>query len=97
MTEEGFSGSYEDTEGNRYKVYTYKFMENGVEKIVNANESIGKALFDKVKVINYLDMDKTVNLKLYVSAIAVQSNGDTAENMWKYYKNQNGTGIVGVK
>ena len=72
-------------------------MENGFEKIVKPNETIDKTLFDKVKIINYLDMDTTVNLKLYVSAIAVQSDGDTAENMWTYYKNQNGTGIVGVK
>ena len=97
VTEDGFSGFYEDTEGNRYKVYTYKFMENGVEKVINPNESIDKTLFDKVKVINYLDMDKAVNLKLHVSAIAVQSNGSSAESMWTYYKNQNGTGIVGVK
>lgn len=97
VTEDGFSGSYEDTDGNRYNVYTYKFMENGIEKIVKPNETIDKTLFDKVKIINYLDMDTTVNFKLYVSAIAVQSDGDTAENMWTYYKNQNGTGIVGVK
>lgn len=97
VTEEEFSGLYEDREGNKYKVYTYKFVRDGKEKPVNSGETIGKTLFDKVKVINYLDMDKNTNIKLHVSAIAVQSEGGTADEMWTYYKNQNGTGIVGVE
>lgn len=97
VAEDGFSGQYEDEQGNKYNVHTYKFIENGVEKVVAPGETINTALFDKVKVINYLDMDKNTNIKLHVSAIAVQSEGGVADEMWTYYKNQNGTGIVGVK
>lgn len=97
VTEDGFSGIYEDEEGNKYKVYTYKFMENGNEKVINPGETIANTLFDKVKVINYLDIDKNISIKLHVSVISVQSEGGNAENMWTAYKNQNGTGIVGIK
>lgn len=97
VTEEGFSGIYEDKEGNKYKVHTYKYMENGQERIIKPEETIEKPLFNKVKIINYLDMDKTINIKIHVAAISVQSEGGTAEEMWTYYKNQNGTGIVGVE
>jgi hypothetical protein len=97
VTDEGFSGIYEDTNGNKYKVYTYKYVENGKEKIVATGETIAKALFDKVKIINYLDIDQTINIKLQVSAIAVQSDGGTADEMWTYYKNQNTTAIVGLE
>ncbi len=97
VTEEGFSGLYEDEEGNKYKVHTYKYIENGQEKIIKPEETIEKPLFNKVKIINYLDMDKTTNIKIHVSAISIQSEGGTAEEMWTYYKNQNGTGIVGVE
>lgn len=97
VTGEGFSGIYEDKEGNKYKVHTYKYMENGQERIIKPEETIERPLFNKVKIINYLDIDKTINIKIHVSAISVQSEGGTAEEMWTYYKNQNGTGIVGVE
>lgn len=96
VTDDGFFGIYEDKDGNKYKVHTYKYVKNGQEQIIKPGETIGVTVFDKVKVINYVDMDKNVNLKLYVSAIAVQSDGGTAEEMWTYYKNQNGSGILGV-
>lgn len=97
VTEEGFSGLYEDEEGNKYKVHTYKYMENGQERIIKPEETIEKPLFNKVQIINYLDMDKTINIKIHVAAISIQAEGGTAEEMWTYYKNQNGTGIVGVE
>ena len=97
VTEEGFSGIYTDEKGNSYKVYTYKYLENGQEKIVGAGEAIEKTLFNKVKVINYLDIDQNTNLEIHVAAIAIQSQGGSADEMWTYYKNQNGTGIVGVE
>ena len=97
VTEEGFSGIYEDNNGNKYKVYTYKYVKDGKEKIISKGETIEKALFEKVKIINYLDIDKTTNIKLHVIALAVQAEGGTAEEMWTYYKKQNEAGIVGVK
>ena len=92
-----FSGIYEDAKGNRYKVHTYKYAPSGTEKVIEPNETIAKTLFDKVKVINYADMDKTQNLKLQVSVLTIQSDGGTAENLWTAFANQNGTGIIGVK
>ena len=91
-----FSGIVEDSNGNKYKVYTYRYVENGKEKVVEPGGTINTPVFDKIKVINYLDTDKAVNLKLIVKAIAIQSEGGTSEEMWTYYKNQNKTGIVGV-
>ena len=97
VTADGFSGVYEDENGNKYNVYTYKYLENGQEKIVHAGETIETALFSKVKVINYLDIDKNTNLKIHVSALAIQADAGAADDAWTYYKNQNGTGIVGVE
>ena len=77
-------------------MYTYKYVKNGEEQIISAGEAIEQPIFNKIKVINYLDMDKNTNIKLHVSAIAIQSEGGTADEMWTYYKNQNGKGIVGV-
>lgn len=96
VTEDGFSGIYEDDNGNKYNVYTYKYVKNEEEQIIAAGETIEQPIFNKVKVINYLDMDKNTNIKVHVSAIAIQSEGGTANEMWTYYKNQNGKGIVGV-
>ena len=93
---EDFSGIVEDDSGNKYKVYTYRYVENGNEKVIEPEGKIDTAVFDKIKVINYLDTDKSINLKLIVKAIAIQAEGGTAEEMWTYYKNQNKTGIVGV-
>ena len=100
-TDEGFSGVVQDKNGNKYKVHTYKYMENSTmenkaEKIIEPGEGIDTAVFDHVKVINYLDNDKNINVKVIVKAIAIQSEGGTADEMWTYYKNQNQTGIVGV-
>lgn len=92
-----FNGIYEDLEGNRYKVRTYKYMQGGVEKITAAGETISTPLFDEVSVINYLDTDTTVNLKMHVVALGVQSSGGTANEMWDRFKNQNQAGIVGVE
>lgn len=92
-----FSGIYEDSDGNRYKVRTYKYMQGGEEKIVSGGETISTPLFDEVSVINYLDMDTTTNLKMHVVALGVQSMGGTADEMWLRFKNQNEAGIVGVE
>lgn len=98
VTEDGFYGIYTDKDGNVYKVYTYKYMQNGQEKIINPNEEISTPVFSKVKAINYLDTDTTINLKLQVSAIAVQpEEGKTAEEMWANYKKQNETAIIGIE
>ena len=96
VNDNDFFGTYEDEAGNMYKVYTYKFVENGSEKIVDSGETISTTLFDKVKIINYLDMDKNTNIQLHVCALSIQSDGGSAGEMWNFYKNQNGTGIVGV-
>lgn len=97
ITTDGYSGVYEDESGNKYNVYTYKYVENGQEKLVNAGGKIDTPLFNSVKVINYLDIDQNTNIQVHVSALAVQSDGGTADEMWTYYMNQNGTGIVGVE
>ena len=97
VEDENFTGSYEDENGDKYKVYTYKYVMDNVEKIIKPGEKIEKPVFDKVKIINYLDMDKAINIKLHVTAIAVQAEGGTAEEMWSYYIKQNGTGIEGVR
>ena len=94
--EKGFSGEYIDSYGNRYQVHTYKYTENGEEKIIKPGEEIENPVFDKVKIINYLDMDKTINIKLHVTALAMQLEGGTAKELWSYFINQNETGIVGV-
>ena len=96
VTDDGFSGVVQDKNGNKYKVYTYKYMENGKEKIIESGEGIDTAVFDHIKVINYLDNDTNINIKVIVKAIAIQAEGGTADEMWTYYKNQNKTGIVGV-
>lgn len=94
VIEDGFSGVVKDSKENKYKVYTYKYVENGEEKIVKPGEQIEDTVFDKIKIINYLDADKDTNFKVTVKAIAVQTQeGKTANEMWTYYKNQNGTGI----
>jgi hypothetical protein len=92
-----FSGIYEDENGNRYKVHTYKYTQGGTEKIIEPNETIASTLFDTVKVINYADTDTAKNLNLQVAVIAVQADGGTADQLWSYFANQNGAGIVGVK
>ena len=97
VTGSTFSGTYEDAKGNRYKVHTYKYVQNGEEKIIEPGETIQTTLFDTVKVINYADPDIAKNLKLQVSALTIQSDGGTAENLWTAFANQNGTGIIGVK
>lgn len=91
-----FSGIYEDSKGNKYRVRTYKYMESGEEKVIDAGETIVTPVFSAVSTINYLDLDSAVNLKMYASAIAVQSEDGTAEEMWEIFKNQNGTGIIGI-
>lgn len=97
VLDEGFSGTITDTSGNKYKVYTYKFMDNGQEKLIERGEKITTPVFDKVKLINYVDGNNGANFNIIIKAIAVQSqNGSTPEQMWTYYKNQNGTGIVGA-
>lgn len=97
VTGSTFSGIYEDAKGNRYKVHTYKYVPDGTEKIIEPNETIAKTLFDKVKVINYADLDRAQNLKLQVAVLTIQSDGGTAEDLWTAFANQNGTGIIGVK
>lgn len=94
VLDEGFSGTYTDDEGNIYNVHTYKYMQDSSEKIIEPNETISTPVFSKIKVINYLDTDKSINLKMLVNAIAVQTDGGTASQMWTYYINQNQTGIV---
>lgn len=94
---EGYSGIYVDDNGNRYKVYTYKYVENGDEKVITPGEQITQPVFNKVKAINYLDIDEKIELNLHVVALAVQADGGTAEELWEYYKKQNGKGIIGVK
>ena len=69
-------------------------MQDGNEKIISPDETISVPVFSKVKAINYLDTDKEQNFKIYVNAIAVQSDGGTANEMWTRYLNQKGTGIV---
>ena len=94
--EDGFSGKYIDSDGNKYQVHTYKYVEDEIEKVIKPGEKIEKPVFDRVKIINYLDMDKTTNIKLHVKALAMQSEGGTAKDLWSYYINQNGTDIVEV-
>lgn len=96
VTDDAFLGVYEDENGNKYNVYTYRYVQDGQEQIVSVGETIEQPIFSKVKVFNYLDIDKNTNIKLHVSAIAIQSEGGTSDEMWIYYVNQNGTGIVGV-
>lgn len=94
VTTEGFSGEITDENGNKYKVYTYKYMENGEEKVIEKGEKITTPVFEKVKLINYVDPDTYTKFKVVVKAISVQKqNGSTAEQMWTYYKNQKGSGI----
>ena len=97
ITDEGFCGIAQDKIGNKYRVYTYKFTENGKEKIIKAGEQIDVPVFDNIKIINYLDLEKAMNLKLFVKAIAVQCLDEKLPNeMWTFYKNQNGSGISEV-
>ena len=92
-----FNGIYEDSKGNKYRVRTYKYVEGGQEKVVSAGETISTPVFSTVSTINYLDLESAVNLKMYASAIAVQNEGGSAEKMWEAFKNQNGTGIIGIQ
>lgn len=94
VLDESFTGTYIDDNGNKYNVHTYKYMQNSSEKIIKPDETIPTPVFSKIEVINYLDMDKSVNFKMLVNAIAVQTDGGTASQMWTYYINQNQTGIV---
>lgn len=97
IEEEGYTGVYEDAEGNQYNVYTYKYIENGQEKMTTPGETITTPLFNKIKIINYLDIDEGTPIEIHIAALAVQAYDGTAEEMWQYYKNQNGTVIVGVE
>ena len=97
-----YETTYQDDDGNKYKVCTYKFVENGQEKSIPAGETIsvdGQALpvFSKVKTINYMDTDQEVNAQIHICALGVQSETGTADQMWTNYKNQNGTVIVGIQ
>lgn len=97
VTEEGFSGVVQDKEGNKFRVYTYKFTENDKEKTIKARDKIDIPVFENIKIINYLDIEKAMNLKLIVKAIAVQCLDEKLPNeMWTFYKNQNGSGISEV-
>lgn len=97
VLDNGFSGTITDNSGNKYNVYTYKFMENGQEKEIEKGENITTPIFDKVKIINYTDGNNGANFNIVVKAIAVQSQiGSSPNQMWTYYKNQNGTGIIGI-
>ena len=97
VTEEGFSGIVQDLEGNKFRVYTYKFTENEKEKIIKAREKIDIPVFENIKIINYLDIEKAMDLKLIVKAIAVQCLDEKLPNeMWEFYKNQNSSGISEV-
>ena len=60
-------------------------------------ETITTPLFNKIKIINYLDIDEGTPIEIHIAALAVQAYDGTAEEMWQYYKNQNGTVIVGVE
>lgn len=91
-----FNGIYEDSKGNKYMVHTYKYMEGGIEKVVEPGETIQTPVFSSISTPNYLDTDTVVSLKMYATAIAVQKEGGTAEEMWERFKNQNQAGIVGV-
>ena len=98
VKDEGFSGMVQDKNENKYRVYTYKFIENNTEKIVKSGEEINIPVFNKIKTINYLDIENAINLKVIVKAIAVQTlDGKSADEMWTFYKNQNGSGIGGVE
>lgn len=97
VTEQGFNGVYADKDGNNYNVYTYKYVENGEEKLIEPGEKIDVPVFSKIKAINYADMDKNVNLNLQVSALAVQPENKNVNEIWESYANQNGTGIVGFE
>ena len=90
-----FNGIYEDSKGNRYKVHTYKYV-NTIEKEVEPGETISTPLFDEVTVINYLDTDEAINLKMPIVALSCQV-GNNADEMWERFKNQNQAGIVGVE
>jgi len=97
VTEQGFNGVYADKDGNNYNVYTYKYVENGEEKLIEPGEKIDVPVFSRIKAINYADMDKNVNLNLQVSALAVQPENKNVNEIWESYANQNGTGIVGFE
>lgn len=98
VIDEGFSGIVQDKNNNKYRVYTYKYIENGKEKIVPSGEKINTPVFNKVKIINYLDIEKEINLKIIVKAIAIQTlDGKSSDEMWTFYKNQNGSGIGRVE
>ena len=47
VTEEGFSGVVQDKEGNKFRVYTYKFTENDKEKTIKARDKIDIPVFEK--------------------------------------------------
>ena len=90
VTDKGFSGIVEDDVGNKYRLYTYKYIENGKEKVIKSGETIKTPVFDKIKAINYLDIENSTNFKIITKAIAIQNlDGKTSEQMWQYYLNQN--------
>lgn len=94
VSDNAFKGVYVDSNGTRYNVHTYKYMQNAEEKIIEPNEVIATPVFSNMTTINFLDIDENVNLKVLVNAMAVQTLGGTASEMWTYYVNQNQTGIV---
>lgn len=96
VTEERFNGQVQDEKGNKYNVYTFKYMKEGNEQIVKNHTKISIPVFNSIEVINYLDLEKAMNLKVIVKAIAVQTqDGKDANKMWEYYINQNGGSGVG--
>lgn len=98
VIDEEFSGIVQDKNNNKYRVYTYKYNENGKEKVITSGEKIDIPVFSKIKIINYLDIDKEINFKIIVKAIAIQAlDGKSSDEMWTFYKNQNGSGIGRVE
>jgi len=93
-----FTGIVQDDNGNKYKVYTYKYVENNVESSIQEKTKIPVSLFDNIKTINFIDEDSSENFKIIVKAIAIQTqNGKSAETMWNYYVNQKGSGVGEVR
>lgn len=98
VQDERFTDIVQDTNGNKYKVYTYKYMEKDIETPIQEKTKISVSLFDEIKTINFLDDDSSENFKIIVKAIAIQAqNGKSSETMWNYYVNQNGSGVGEVK
>ncbi len=96
VEDDDFNGIYEDNNHNKYKVYTYKFVDSvtGEEKVIEKGESIDTPLFNSIKVINYMDTDKKIDVDLDVYALATQTEGGTSDELWEFFKNQNGRSFV---